>query len=308
MRPLVPRSGAVELRVVEPPSTLELESDRSKLSQILRNLVSNALKFTEEGSVSVELEEEGPDVVIRVTDTGIGIAPEHFGLVFEEFGQIESPLQRNVKGNGLGLPLSRRLAELLGGSLTVASEAGSGSTFTLRIPRVHPEVRELQEIQSRPVDPARAPILVVEDDRKTIFLYEKYLAMAGFQVLPVRSISEAQERLKTVRPAAIVLDIMLDGESSWSFLGKLKSDPQTRDIPVLVVTVTNKEQKARALGADEFWLKPVDQDLLLRKLRSLGTGAATRVLLIDDDERARYLIAHYLAGEPYRLIEAASGR
>jgi CheY-like chemotaxis protein len=131
--------------------------------------------------------------------------------------------------------------------------------------------------------------------------------MAGFQVLPVRSISEAQERLATVRPAAIVLDIMLDGESSWSFLARLKSDAATRDIPVLVVTVTNKEQKARALGADEFWLKPVDQDQLLRKLRSLGEGAATRVLLIDDDERSRYLISHLLTGEPYRLIEAASG-
>jgi len=308
MRPLVPPHGAVELQFGEPSASLSIESDRSKLSQILRNLVSNALKFTERGFVRVDLQEEGPDVVFRVQDTGIGIAQEHYALVFEEFGQIESALQSRVKGNGLGLPLSRRLAELLGGSLTVASEPGKGSTFTLRVPKVHPEVRELHEIQARPIDPARAPILVVEDDRKTIFLYEKYLAMAGFQVLPVRSISEAQQRLATVRPAAIVLDIMLDGESSWSFLGRLKADPQTRDIPVLVVTVTNKEQKARALGADEFWLKPVDQDLLLRKLRSLGTGPSTRVLLIDDDERARYLISHYIAGEPYRLIEATSGR
>lgn len=307
LRPLVRQPEQVELRFIEPPEDLELETDQGKLSQVMRNLVSNALKFTERGEVAVSLATRLDDVVFKVRDTGIGIAPEHFARIFEEFGQIDNPLQGKVKGSGLGLPLARRLAELLGGVLTVESEVGKGSTFTLRIPRVHPEVRELSEIETRPLDPGRAPILVVEDDRKTIFIYEKYLAMAGFQVVPARTIADAERLLKKMRPAAIVLDIMLDGESSWSFLSHLKHDPETQDIPVLVVTVTNKEQKARALGADEFWLKPVDQDQLLRKLRSLRTGTTTRVLLVDDDARARYLVAKFLENGPYQLIEASSG-
>jgi signal transduction histidine kinase/CheY-like chemotaxis protein len=307
LRPL-PRHADVELRFEDPPAGLMLETDQSKLSQIVRNLVSNALKFTERGHVTISMRTQGDDVVFTVADTGIGIAAQDLERIFEEFGQVENRLQSSVKGSGLGLTLSRRLAELLGGTLDVTSAVDQGSTFTLRVPREHPEVRELGEIARRPLDPARAPILVVEDDRKTIFIYEKYLAMAGFQVVPARTVAEAERLLGTFRPAAIVLDIMLDGESSWAFLTRLKQDPKTHDIPALVVTVTNKEQKARALGADEFWLKPVDQDLLLRKLRSLKVSSPpTRVLIIDDDERARYLVAKLLNAGPYQLFEAATG-
>jgi signal transduction histidine kinase/CheY-like chemotaxis protein len=308
LRPLLKTPESVELRFVDRAPGLELNTDPSKLSQILRNLVSNAIKFTERGIVEVTMAEAGDDVVFEVRDTGVGIARGNFERIFEEFGQVENALQSRVKGTGLGLALSRRLAGLLGGSLEVDSELGKGSTFTLRVQRTHPEVRELSAIQDRPLDPARSPILVVEDDRKTIFIYEKYLAMAGFQVVPARTIAEAERHLAKFRPAAIVLDVMLDGESSWAFLSRLKHQPDTRDIPVLVVTVTNKEQKARALGADEFWLKPIDQDQLLRKLRSLKvTGSPTRVLVIDDDPRARYLITKFLDAGPYQLIEAATG-
>jgi signal transduction histidine kinase/CheY-like chemotaxis protein len=308
LRPLASRPDvALVFEDVDP--ALRLETDHGKLSQIARNLISNALKFTERGEVRVGLRAEGPDVVLSVEDTGVGIDEAHFALIFEEFGQIEGPLQRAQKGTGLGLPLARRLAEMLGGTLRVESTLGTGSLFTARFPRVHPEVREFSALEARSLDPARAPVLVVEDDRKTIFIYEKFLAMAGFQVVPARDTQSARRLLAELRPAAIVLDIMLDGESSWSFLSELKQDPRTADIPVLVVTVTSREQKARALGADEFWLKPVDQDRLLRKLRSLQLrGATSKVLVIDDDERARYLIKRFLDKSPYTVIEADSGQ
>lgn len=307
LRPLMTHPERVDLRFGEAPADLELETDQSKLAQVLRNLVSNALKFTEKGVVEVSMRTRDDDVVFAVRDTGIGIAREHFERIFEEFGQVENPLQGRTRGTGLGLPLSRRLAELLGGSLVVESEPGKGSTFTLHIPREHPEVHELGEIERRPLDPQRAPILVVEDDRNTIFIYEKYLSMADVQVVPARTIADAERLLQTLRPAAIVLDIMLDGESSWGFLSRLKASSRTRDIPVLVVTVTNKEQKARALGADEFWLKPVDQDQLLRKLHALRAGNPARVLVIDDDPRARYLVSRFLDHGPYHVVEAGSG-
>jgi signal transduction histidine kinase/CheY-like chemotaxis protein len=307
LRPLLKNPEQVELRFIEPPDDLMLETDQSKLGQIMRNLISNALKFTERGFVEVSTELRQDDVIFNVRDTGIGISPDDFDRIFEEFGQVRNHLQGQVKGSGLGLALSRRMAELLDGVLNVESEPGVGSTFSVRIPKVHSEVRELSEIEARPLDPSRSPILVVEDDRKTIFIYEKYLAMTGFQVIPARTVADAERLLGQVKPAAIVLDIMLDGESSWGFLQRLKSNPDTHDVPVLVVTVTNKEQKARALGADEFWLKPVDQDRLLRKLRSLRAGSSPRVLIIDDDKRARYLVSKFLQNGPYSLIEAATG-
>lgn len=308
LRPLELETQAVKLIFDEPKDDFELETDHGKLAQITRNLITNALKFTEKGEVRVQTRLHDGKLVLSVADTGIGISPEHFDRIFQEFGQIDSPVQRRVKGTGLGLPLSKKLAELLGGSLTVASTEGKGSTFTLTIPLAHPEVKELHALEERPLDPSKAPVLVVEDDRKTIFVYERYLAMAGFQVVPARNVDDARRLLKELRPAAVVLDVMLEGEATWTFLGQLKKDPQTRDIPVLVVTVTNNERKARALGADEFWLKPIDQDQLIRKLKALAkTGEAAKVLVIDDDDKVRYLMRKYLDGTPYLMLEAATG-
>ncbi|MET0387872.1 MAG: response regulator, partial [Polyangiales bacterium] len=308
LRPLLPDVTDVDLRFEPPPVDLRFDTDKGKVAQILRNLVSNAIKFTEQGTVVVRAKQHNGTVDLTVSDTGIGISVEHYDMIFEEFGQIDSPVQQRVRGTGLGLPLSRKLAETLGGTLTVDSQLGKGSVFTLSIPLYHPEVRELVSLESRPLDPSKAPVLVVEDDRKTIFIYEKYLAMAGFQVVPARNIDDARRLLQTLHPAAIVLDIMLENETSWTFLGQIKQDARTKDIPVLVVTVTNKEQKARALGADEFWLKPVDQDRLLRKLRSVTkAGLTAKVLVIDDDDKARYLMRKYIEHGPYQLLEASTG-
>ncbi len=312
MKPLQPPDSPVELRMVAPEDTLELETDESRLSQVLRNLVSNALKFTEAGHVTLSVAPGPRDtVVFTVQDTGIGIAPENHERVFEEFSQVDSPLQRKVKGTGLGLPLSRKLTELLGGSLQMKSALGQGTTFTVTIPRVHTEVAEMTglTLRSEQLDASRAPVLVLEDDRQTLFLYEKYLARSGFQVLPVRSTEEARRVMERVRPAAMVLDVMLEGETSWNFLAEMKNREATRDIPVLVVTVTDREQKARALGADEFWLKPVDEIRLQKKLQAMArSGPVERLLLIDDDDVHRYLLKQLLKDLPYVLLEASGGK
>jgi signal transduction histidine kinase/CheY-like chemotaxis protein len=310
LRPLVPVGAPFELVIEDPPGPVELETDQTKLSQIIRNLVSNAIKFTERGEVRVRFAAHDERLEIEVSDTGIGIAEGDLEKIFEEYGQIESHLQRRLKGTGLGLPLSKRLVERLGGTLRVTSRVGDGSTFTVDLPLRHDEAREMQELldRSRRKPPDAASILVVEDDRQTLFLYEKYLVLAGFHVMPARSVEDALALMRAHRPAAIVLDVMLEGDSSWGFLAQLKSDPATHDIPVLVVTVTNREAKARALGADEFWLKPVDQQRLLRKLKELARQTPlVRVLVIDDDETARYIIRKHLENSPHIVFEAATG-
>jgi signal transduction histidine kinase/CheY-like chemotaxis protein len=289
-----------------------LNTDEGKLAQILRNLVSNALKFTERGEVRVTARANGDNTVtFVVADTGVGIAPGDLERVFEEFTQIDNPVQRRVKGTGLGLSVSQRLAGLLGGRITAASEVGRGSVFSFTIPAVHPDVEAYAALteQGLQLDPARAPVLVVEDDAQTMFLYEKYLSDSGFQVVPARGVDDARAVLARVRPAAVVLDVMLDGETSWSFLEEMKKNPATRDIPTLVVTVMDRENKARALGADEFFVKPMQREWLLNKLQLLASarGPVERVLVIDDDAVARYLVRRLLADTRYAVLEAADG-
>lgn len=308
MHPLVPADAKFEL-IFDPVPDVALETDQAKLGQIVRNLISNALKFTEQGYVRVSTSVEDDMLRIEVRDTGIGIAPADQQRIFEEFVQIDSPLQRERRGTGLGLPLASRLAASIGGRIVLESKPGKGSSFILTIPMEHAEVGKYRDIQRKALveDPTRAPVLVVEDDRESVYVYERYLAMAGFQVLPARTTREAQLILEKVRPSAILLDVMLEGEDTWRFLAEVKKNEATRDIPVLVCTVMNREAHARALGADEFWLKPVDEDKLIKKLQSLTTSKAAHVLVVDDDPKARYLIKKHLEGTAFVLSEAGDG-
>ncbi len=307
LRPLLAANTSVALVFEEPAGLPPLNTDESKVSQILRNFISNALKFTERGEVRVTAR-PGPDdtVEFAVADTGIGIPPEHHERIFEEFAQVESSRQKFVKGTGLGLPLVRRLVGLLGGRLHLTSEPGVGSTFSAVLPRAYTgpaEVAFVPEVTSH-VDPARRPVLVVEDNAETLFIYEKYLKGTDFQVIPARTLPAARAALGRFRPAAVILDVLLEGESTWELLGELKAGQATRDLPVLVVTVVENEAKARALGADAFCAKPVDRTWLLGRL-SAPPAASGKLLLIDDDEASRYLLRGLLAETGREVIEAA---
>jgi signal transduction histidine kinase/CheY-like chemotaxis protein len=311
LKPLVAADSGVSLEFAVEGADFTFETDRAKLSQVMRNLISNAIKFTDKGYVRlcVRAEDDGR-ALLSVTDSGVGIAATDVDRVFEEFAQLDNPLQMRARGTGLGLPIAKRLAEILGGEIAVESTVGEGSTFTVTVPLVHPDAQEMQQVEqrSRQRDPSRAPVLVVEDDRRTLFVYERYLAMAGFQVIPARTIDAARQALERELPVAIVLDVVLEEENTWSFLSEVKRNPRTQHVPVLVVTVSEKGETARALGADEFWLKPVDQTRLLKKLQSLTQSSSpVKVLVVDDDERARYLVRKHLTGRPFELFEAGTG-
>jgi len=311
LRPLLVTDSVV--LVFDEPGDLPLiTSDEGKVSQILRNFLSNALKFTEQGEIQVSatLTPAGNAVVFAVTDTGIGIAPEDQEIIFEEFTQIAHPLQQRVKGTGLGLPLCKRLAELLGGSVAVRSTPGVGSTFSTTIPLQYHDASTVPgaTADAWEHDPARVPVLIVEDHAETQFIYEKFLAGSRFQPLQARTLREAEEALVRVRPQAIILDILLPGRDTWTFLAALKSQDATKDIPVLVATTVEDQRKGWALGADAYALKPITRAWLLGELQQrTGQSPWPHVLVIDDEEMARYIFKQFLAGAPYFVDEAASG-
>jgi CheY-like chemotaxis protein len=313
LRPLLV-SDSVDLVFEESTGIPPLHTDESKVSQILRNFVSNALKFTERGSVVVraELSGEGSDVVFSVADTGLGIAAEDQEMIFEEFTQVPSALQRKVKGTGLGLPLCRRLAGLLGGEVWLTSEAGEGSTFFARIPLRYtgaPEAASAaasEAMERLPGDGAW--VLIVEDDAATCLLYEKFLRESRFRALAVPTLAAARQLVQTSRPQAVVLDILLPGEEqqTWRWLADTKAADAT--LPVIVASDSQDERKALSLGADAYFHKPVSREALLQALDRLvpETALAPTALIIDDDDAARYVIRRSLR-QPMKFEEASDG-
>jgi CheY-like chemotaxis protein len=310
LRPLL-ANQSVALVFEEPGDIPVLYTDESKVSQILRNFISNALKFTERGEVRVSaaLAPEGDAVVISVADTGIGIAAEDHERIFQEFTQLESPIQRKVRGTGLGLPLTRKLAELLGGSVSVQSAPGLGSTFSARLPVRYAEPMPALAPAARPeADPRRIPVLVVEDSAEDLLVYENYLRVSGFQLFHAATTRQAREMVATVRPAALILDIVLRGEDAWSFLAQMKAEEATRGIPIIVATSVDDQHKGIGLGAEAYRVKPIDRSWLLETLGRLTREASVRrVLVIDDDEVARYLVRAELPDARYAVSEATNG-
>ena len=311
LRPLLSQNSSVSLIFEDSADIPELCTDEAKVSQVLRNFISNALKFTERGEVRVSAR-NGHDetVVFSVADTGIGIAPGDEVRIFEEWEQVEGKLQKTAKGTGLGLPLSRKLAQLLGGDVYVKSQLGVGSTFFASVPLRYQGATEAVYVPDvkRELDASKLPVLVVEDNREALFIYDKYLKGTEFQVVPAQDVKEARRALQEFKPIAIVLDVLLQGEHSWQLLQDLKQNDATRQIPVLVVTVVENENKALAMGATAFHAKPIDRNWLLEQLR-LNTAREDRghILIIDDDEIARYLVRGLLGTTGRRVIEARGG-
>lgn len=317
LRPLLV-GGTVNLLFEEPDELPVMHNDEGKVSQILRNFISNAIKFTEQGEVRVRaaLADGGQAVAFSVTDTGIGIAEEDQARIFEEFSQIDHPIQRRVKGTGLGLPLCRSLAKLLGGTVTVESRLGVGSTFTAVIPLTYPGVQSVEAAEAEPVqaEPGLIPVLLVEDEPETRMLYEKYLRHTPYQAIPAGSIRQARALLERYPIAAIVLDILLPDETAWQWLAQLKGRAETARIPVFVVSSVDDPRKALALGADDYCLKPVRRDWLLERLERATQSShdglpakAPVALIIDDQETDRYILRRSLAEVGWSAREASSG-
>ena len=310
LRPLL-ANQSVDLIFDDAQDLPPLYSDEGKVSQILRNFISNALKFTEAGEIRVSAALAGESgILFSVSDTGIGIATENIDLIFQDFGQVDNAIQKRVKGTGLGLPLSKKLATVLGGSVGVESRLGSGSEFTLQIPIRYrgeaPEPSAAPVVES--LDPDKPAVLIVDDRPEMIMMYRSYLAGSAYGVVAASTTREGEAVLEQIRPAVIILDVILRSEDTWAFLARLKTDAGLKDIPVLVASTVEDRVKGFHLGADSYLLKPFEKADLLRELRGLtGQTATTRVLIIDDQERDRYLLKQHLRNLPLLVTEATGG-
>jgi signal transduction histidine kinase len=247
MRPLA-HSERVSLVLEEPPNDLLIQSDEGKISQILRNLISNALKFTEQGEIRVRVNREDSQIIFSVADTGIGIAPDDQERIFREFAQVENPVQRRVRGTGLGLPLSRKLAELIGGTLTVVSTLGTGSIFRLTLPLAIGDSRPAWKDQPSEADSSasgrlhlaeeRSPgsILVIDDQEVARYIARQFLRGTRYLITEAAGGIEGLERARFDRPSLILLDINMHDRNGFEVLEDLKADPATKDIPVVLHT------------------------------------------------------------------------
>ncbi len=294
---------------------LGLVADASKVKQMVLNLVSNAIKFTpREGRIGIDVRGAGSRLEVAVSDTGVGIAKEDLGRLFTEFQQLDAGPGRRQEGTGLGLALTKRFAEMHGGEVTVESTLGAGSTFTIRLPRdVGTGAPQPVDEGSKATNPNAPLVLVVEDNPAASEILGRHLDSGGFRMAAARSGQEALQMAKALKPAAITLDILLPGFDGWEVLTRLKADEATRNIPVVVVSVIDKQALGKALGAIDYFVKPVDGKALLSHLSQYTfttrvKSETVRVLAVDDERANLDLLESLLKPEGFALSRAAGGQ
>jgi signal transduction histidine kinase/DNA-binding response OmpR family regulator len=290
-------------------------ADVTKVRQSLLNLLSNASKFTEQGKISLEVGQQGDEVLFVVRDTGIGMTPEQQGKIFKEFTQADSSTTRKYGGTGLGLAISRRFCQLMGGDITVASRQGEGSTFTIRLPlRVAKKEEGMQTGEYAPISMlattiTKGTVLVIDDDPGSRELLHRLLSKEGYMVLPAMSGEDALEIVKKIRPHLITLDVMMPGMDGWTVLSTLKSDPELADIPVIMVTIVDDRSTAYALGASDYLTKPIERERLHTLLAKYSEHAQNLpLLLVEDDPETRDVTHRMLEKAGWRVVDAENGR
>ena len=321
VQPLVLQNGN-ELRVHCPEDIGPMRADLTKVRQALFNLLSNASKFTKKGTIELDVAREksagGEDrITFAVSDTGIGMTPEQMRKLFQEFSQADASTTRDYGGTGLGLALSRRLCRMMGGDIAVESEAGEGSTFTIRLPA---EVREpTAEPDQTSVKQPRVPqadaaegtntVLVIDDDATARNLLERFLSREGFQVVSAGGGEEGLRLAGELHPDVITLDAMMPGMDGWTVLSNLKANPDVSGIPVVMLTMVDDKSLGYALGAAEYLTKPIDRQRLVSILEKYRQDhSPSTVLVVDDEPANRSTLRQMLEKEGFEVTEAENGR
>ena len=303
--------GGVETAVEFADDVDMVYSDSTRVRQILINLLSNAAKFTEQGRITLALKSlDATRIEVAVRDTGIGIPEASQTYIFDEFRQADGSTTRQYGGTGLGLSITKKLADMLGGDIRLESKEGKGSTFTVTLPvefAAAEEAPAATEIKSLPGDGAGRLILSIDDDPNVLSLIAQEMEEEGFEVIGATRALEGIEKAKEIGPHAITLDIMMPGMDGWEAITRLKSDPQTRDIPLIVVSIIDNKELGYRLGADEYLVKPVDKDALMGVLQRYE-GHGREVLVTDDDPVIIDLVRQLLEEDGWSVRSAANGR
>jgi CheY-like chemotaxis protein len=295
-----------------------MRADLTKLRQSLFNLLSNAAKFTKNGSVTLiakrQRREEGDWITLSVSDTGIGIRDDKLEHVFEEFSQADESTSRDFGGTGLGLPISRKFCRMMGGDVSVTSQLGRGSTFTIELPaqvdalEAAKAVSAAERAESREIPQGVHPVLVIDDDPNSRDLLQRMLEAEGYAVATASSGEEGLDLARSLRPSLITLDVLMPGMDGWAVLRQLKADSDLQHTPVIMVSVTSEMDMAYTLGAVEHLTKPVDRDALRRLVGQyaapIGGGHA---LVVDDDDSIRSLFRRTLKADGWSVAEATNG-
>jgi PAS domain S-box-containing protein len=300
------------LRLELAPDLGVMRADVTRVRQVLFNLLSNASKFTERGTITLAAARErapgGDTLVLGVRDTGIGMTPEQLGKLFQAFSQAETSTASKYGGTGLGLAISRMFCEMMGGEITVDSTPGAGTTFTVRLPA---EVRNPPEPVRPTVSPQRegaGTVLVIDDDPATRDLLSRMLAKEGFRILEAANGEDGLRLARAERPDVITLDVVMPGLDGWGVLAALKDDPTLATIPVVMLTITDDKHLGFALGASEYLTKPIERDRLSAVLARYRKAPGAGVLVVEDDPDTRAVLRRSLEKEGWRVTEAENGR
>lgn len=293
-----------------------IDADLTKIRQIIFNLLSNAAKFTTNGQITLDVSRQstpsGDWIFAKVSDTGIGMTPAQLDNLFQDFSQADASTTRKYGGTGLGLSISRRFAQMMEGDITVESEYGKGTTFTLQLPAKAslPEAAPIV-IESQPIaSPSGSnTILVIDDDAAVRDLMLRRLASEDFRVETAASGQEGLQRARELQPDVIILDVMMPGMDGWAVLTQLKADPELALIPVVMMTMVNDKSMGFSLGASEYLTKPVEREQLVGILRKYEAHKSEApILVVEDDSSNRNLIAQVLRKEGWRVAEAENGQ
>ena len=316
INPLVDRNSNT-LKLDLPEGVGSMRADMTKVRQSLFNLLNNASKFTENGTISLDVAREtstDQDLFrFTVSDTGIGMSPEQMEDLFEAFTQADQQITRQYGGTGLGLAISRRFCRMMGGDITVESELGKGSTFTITLPAEveEPAVAEVEQAAAQPLteDAAAGTVLVIDDDQDAREITHRFLTKEGFRVVSAAGGQEGLRLARELGPDAIMLDVLMPSMDGWSVLSELKADATTAGIPVIMLTIVDNENMGYVLGASDYLRKPIDRDRLVAAIsRYRKDRAAEAVLVLEDDSQTREMMRRTLEGEGWKVAEAENGR
>ncbi|HSD84870.1 MAG TPA: GAF domain-containing protein, partial [Anaerolineae bacterium] len=305
------KDKTVKLEQDVPPDLPTVMADQTRVRQIILNLVSNAAKFTEQGSIRLSMVAMPKEVMISVADTGIGIPHDKIEHIFEEFTQVDASTTRKYGGTGLGLAITRKFVEMHKGRIWVESQVGIGSTFNFTLPREQaepePDVSLPTELEARGA--GKKLILCIDDDPGVITLYKRYLEKQNYRVIGVTDPTKAVEEAKRLLPYAITLDVMMPRKDGWDVLADLKKTPEISNTPILICSIIQDKTRGFSLGAADYLVKPITEDELRHALERISREhSINKILVVDDEPSAVQLLKRILESKPqYKVLDASGG-